>query len=64
MLDSLQLSYWVLSLSPMAIAVNFLLERGDILGESNLPKRNNKVTSIFFFMSAQWNYIIASNFSP
>lgn len=33
----------------MAIAMNFLIEWGDILGESNLPKRNKKVTSIFFF---------------
>ena len=46
---------------PMAI-VNFLIAQGDILGESNLPRRNNKVTSIFF-MSAQWDYILALNFS-
>ena len=45
----------------MAI-VNFLIAQGAILGESNLPRRNNKVTSIFF-MSAQWDYILALNFS-
>lgn len=49
-------------LAPMVILRNFLTEQNDILGESNWPKRNNKVTSIFF-MSAQWNYIIAENFS-
>jgi len=42
--------------------MNFLIAQGDILGESNLPGRNNKVTNIFF-MSAQWDYILALNFS-
>lgn len=45
----------------MVILMNFLIEQNDILGESNWPKRNNKVTSTFF-MSAQRNYIIAENF--
>lgn len=39
---------WYSATAPMAV-VNFLIEQHDILGESNLPQRNNKATLLFFF---------------
>lgn len=52
---------WYSDWSPMATVMNFLIAQGHSPGESNLPKRNNKVTRIFL-MSAQWNWIIVLNF--